>query len=48
MSSIMHELGREDNKMITASGFRTRTNASIISIIQRFSDILLCLWGSIF
>lgn len=45
MSSIMHELGRDDNKMITASGFRTRTNASIISIIQRFSDIFVMFTG---
>jgi len=44
VSSILHELGRKD-KMTTASGKRTRTNASIISMLQRFSDIFVMFLG---
>jgi len=44
MSLITHDLGKED-KMTTVHGLRTRTNASIISMLQRFSDIFVMFAG---
>lgn len=44
MSTILHEIGRK-NKMTTAGVKRTRTNASIISMLQRFSDIFVLFIG---
>lgn len=44
MSSILHEPSR-NNKMKVVGVKRARTNASIISMLQRFSDILIMFFG---